>query len=261
MFTFILKPLIILFLLFFITLKAFAQVQVDTFAVDKTDSLSPDKENRLNYKALIIPAVFISYGVVAMNNDYLRELNFSTRDEILEDKPTRLIWDNYTQYVPAAMVYGLNAFGVKGKHNFKDRTIVYLTSQLISTSFVVPLKYIVREERPDKSDHLSFPSGHTSTAFSSAQFMFREYQDTNILLSLSGYPFALFTGIYRSVNNKHWVGDVVAGAGFGILSTELAYWLLPKMDNWFKSGSSKNSTMIAPFYRNNSLGLVFVKTL
>lgn len=136
--------------------------------------------------------------------------------------------DNYTQYAPAALVYGLNLFGVKGKHNFRDRSIIYATSQLISAAIVLPMKYTIKERRPDGSDNLSFPSGHTATAFSSAQFMFREYHDENLWLSLSGYPLAIFIVVYRNLNNKHWVGDVMAGAGIGMLSTELAYWLYPR---------------------------------
>jgi membrane-associated phospholipid phosphatase len=69
------------------------------------------------------------------------------------------------------MVYGYNLAGIKGKHNFKERTIIYGTSQLLSAAFVMPLKYLVKEERPDGSNSLSFPSGHTATAFSSAQFL------------------------------------------------------------------------------------------
>jgi membrane-associated phospholipid phosphatase len=97
----------------------------------------------------------------------------------------------------------------------------------------------VREERPDGSNNLSFPSGHTTTAFTTAHFMFREYQDENIWLSLSGYPIAVFTGVYRILNDKHWVGDVVAGAGIGILSTEVAYWLFPKVSQLFSKDHSK----------------------
>jgi membrane-associated phospholipid phosphatase len=43
--------------------------------------------------------------------------------------------------------------------------------------------------------------------------------------------FAVFTGVYRMLNDKHWFSDVVAGAGIGILSTEAAYWLYPKINN------------------------------
>lgn len=194
----------------------------------------------------------------------LKQLNVSTKVEINEHQPTQIKLDNYTQYAPAVMVYGLNAMGIRGKHNLRDRTIIYASSQLIAAAFTMPLKYLVKEERPDRSNTLSFPSGHAATAFSSAQFMFREYKDTNFWLSISGYPFAIFTGVYRMLNDKHWLGDVVAGAGFGILSTELSYWLFPKIDNLLrgknKTKSSLSSTMVMPFYQNKIVGIGLVKT-
>lgn len=217
------------------------------------------QKDRLNYKSLIIPAAFIGYGVASLTVKDLKQLNFSTRDEINEHKPDHIRLDNYTQYAPAALVYGLNAAGIKGKHNFRDRTIIYATSQLISAAITLPLKHIVKEERPDGSNNLSFPSGHTAAAFSSAQFMFREYKDSHFWLSLSGYPIAVFTGMYRMLNDKHWVGDVVAGAGFGILSTELAYWLFPKINKLLEGKNKNSSTIVMPFYQDNTLGLGLVK--
>lgn len=225
----------------------------DSIAVSNTENYN------LNYKKLIVPTVFIGYGVASLSVHSLQQLNFSTRDEINEHKPDHIRLDNYTQFAPAAIVYGLNLAGVEGKHNFKERTIIYGTSLAITSAFVLPLKHLVKEERPDQSNNLSFPSGHTAIAFASAQFMFREYKETNFLLAISGYSFAIFTGVYRMLNDKHWFGDVVAGAGFGILSTELAYWLYPKINTIF-SGKDKNfSTMIMPFYQNKSVGIGLVK--
>lgn len=221
-------------------------------------------KNKLNYKSLIIPGALIAYGVAGLTMNNLKQLNLSTRTEINEHQPARINLDNYTQYAPAVMVYGLNAMGIKGKHNLRDRTIIYVSSQLISAAFTMPLKYLVKEERPDRSNTLSFPSGHSATAFSSAQFMFREYKDTNFWLSLSGYPFAIFTGVYRMLNDKHWLGDVAAGAGFGILSTELAYWLFPKIDSMLRGKNKEkkllSSTMIMPFYQNKTVGIGLVKS-
>ena len=220
--------------------NTFSQNVIGSYNHSTTETLTADniQKKQGEYKKLIIPVVFIGYGVASLKINALRQLNRSTRYEILEDKPDRLKLDNYTQYIPAALVYGLNTAGIKGKHNLRDRTIIYITSQLISTGFVLPLKYTAKEERPDGSNNLSFPSGHTATAFSSAQFMFREYKESNFWLSISGYSFAVFTGVYRTINNKHWVGDVVAGAGFGILSTELSYWLYPRINSIF-AGSNK----------------------
>ncbi|MCD1116730.1 phosphatase PAP2 family protein [Chryseobacterium turcicum] len=234
-------------------------VQIQEAEKDSTIVLNTEK-NTLNYKKLIVPTVLIGYGAASLSMNGLKQLNFSTRDEINEHKPDHIRLDNYSQFAPAALVYGLNAFGVEGKHNFRDRSIIYGTSMMITSAFVLPLKHITKEERPDQSNNLSFPSGHTAIAFASAQFMYREYKDTNFLLGISGYSLAVFTGVYRMLNDKHWFGDVVAGAGFGILSTELSYWLFPKI-NTLLGGKNKNSaTMVMPFYQNKSVGIGFVKS-
>ncbi|KMQ65251.1 PA-phosphatase [Chryseobacterium angstadtii] len=235
-------------------------VQVQEIKPDSTTVSLPTEQNRLNYKSLIIPAAFIGYGVASLTVKDLKQLNFSTRDEINEHRPDHIRLDNYTQFAPAVLVYGLNAVGVEGKHNFKERSIIYGTSMLITSAITIPLKHIVKEERPDQSNTLSFPSGHTAIAFASAQFMYREYKDVNFWLGISGYSLAVFTGIYRMLNDKHWVGDVVAGAGFGILSTELAYWLYPKINTMLGGKNKKSATMVMPYYQNKSIGIGWVKT-
>lgn len=237
------------------------ELKIDSTKLTEKDSLKAEKHNlyAFSYKKLIIPSVLIGYGIASLEIDGLKQLNLSTRYEISEHQPDKIKLDNYTQYLPAVMVYGLNWAGIKGKHNLKDRTIIYATSQLIAASTVIPLKHITKEERPDGSNLQSFPSGHTTTAFSSAQFLYREYRDTNFWLSISGYPIAIFTGVYRALNNKHWVGDVVAGAGFGILSTEIAYWLYPKINLWFSKNKKDSAFLIAPFYQDQAFGLGFVK--
>jgi len=257
------KTVFSIFILFSTFGKISAQSN-DTIQVQETkqDSIVEltTETNHINYKRLIVPTALIGYGVASLSVKGIKQLNFSTRDEINEHKPDHIRLDNYTQFAPAALVYGLNAFGVEGKHNFRDRSIIYGTSMLITSAFVVPLKHIVKEERPDQSNNLSFPSGHTAIAFASAQFMFREYKDTNFWLGISGYSLAVFTGVYRMLNDKHWVGDVVAGAGFGILSTELAYWLYPKINHLIGGKNQNSATMVMPFYQNKSVGIGFVKT-
>jgi len=231
----------------------------DSIQVLHKISSGPQEDGRIPYKRLIVPAAFISYGVASLTIKDLKDLNESTRFEISEHRPDHIRLDNYTQFAPGVLVYGLNAIGIEGKHNLRDRSIIYGTSLLISSAITFPVKHMVKEERPDGSNRLSFPSGHTATAFASAQFMFREYKDTNFLLGISGYSLAVFTGIYRMLNNKHWLGDVATGAGVGILSTELSYWLYPRI-NTLLSGKNKNSqTMIMPYYQKGNAGIGFVK--
>lgn len=247
------KPVLLLMtFLYALSLKAQTGGN-DTLSID-------DKAYKFSAKKLIVPSVLISYGVLSLLSDDLKSLNQSTRYETREHIIAGATIDNYMQYAPAAAVYGLNLAGVKGKHNFKDRTIIYATSQLVSAALVLPTKHLVKEERPDGSNWFSFPSGHTATAFSSAHFMFREYKDTNLWLSLSGYPVAAATGIYRIFNDKHWVGDVVAGAGIGILSTEMAYWLFPMTSKWLSPKNEKQSFVILPTYQSKQIGLNLIKT-
>lgn len=247
------SPLITIFTALIFSYSLNGQIKADS-SVSVENLKYLDKDYKPSYKKLIVPAVFIGYGAVSLTSDALKNLNRSTKYEIGEHQPRHIKLDNYTQYLPAVMVYGYNLAGIKGKHSFKDRTVIYGTSQLISAAFVLPLKHLVKEERPDGSNHLSFPSGHTTTAFSSAHFLFREYKDEHFWLSLSGYPVAIFTGVYRTLNDKHWVGDVVAGAGFGILSTELAYWLFPYINTLFNKKDSKSFTMIYPVADGKNFG-------
>lgn len=246
----------------FILLAVLAMVRPETSLAQIANDSSMLKTTSNNFKPqLLIPGVLIGYGAASLTIRKIRDINSTTRNEIAEHNPGHIKLDNYTQYVPAVLVFGLDALGLKAKHSLKDRAIVFATSQLLSTAMVTPLKHLTHEERPDGSSNLSFPSGHTTTAFSTAQFMFREYKDEHFWLSISGYGFAVFTGVYRTLNNRHWVGDVVAGAGFGILSTELSYWLLPKIKRTFGKKGNDAALSIAPWYRHGALGVGLVYSI
>src|SRR5690606_34760571 len=115
--------------------------------------------------------------------------------------------DNISQYTPFLSVYALNALGVKGKNNFKDRTIILGTAYLIMGATVNILKNTGTVVRPDGTSDNSFPSGHTATAFMGAEFLFQEYKDVSIWYGISGYAIAAGTGFFRMSNQRHWLTD------------------------------------------------------
>lgn len=221
--------------------------------------LKPTKKSDATYpyQRLILPSALITTGAISFAIPAMKKIDLDTKKEVARQRFAKTTVDNYTQFFPAALVFGLNAAGVKGKHNFKDRTLIFASSQLISTALVTPTKRFINHERPDGSNKKSFPSGHTATAFSTAHFMFREYRETNLLLSLTGYPFAIFTGVYRVINDKHWATDVVAGAGIGILSTELAYLLHPKITSLMSGKKGNRQAILMPYYQNQCYGLSY----
>lgn len=133
--------------------------------------------------------------------------------------------DSYTQYAPAAVLLAMKAAGVKGRKPWGEMLTADAFSTLIMVSLVNGIKYTARVERPDGTQHNSFPSGHTATAFMTATMLSKEYGHISPLISLGAYTTATATGVMRMANNRHWMSDVLAGAGIGIMSTEFGYWL------------------------------------
>lgn len=74
-------------------------------------------------------------------------------------------------------------------------------------------------------------------------------------LGISGYIIATATGTLRIMNNKHWVSDVVAGAGIGILSAEVAYMLLPSIQRMFRIEETSKNLIIAPIVSRQQYGI------
>ncbi|GAB4162629.1 MAG: phosphatase PAP2 family protein [Winogradskyella sp.] len=219
------------------------------------DSLQRQSNTRFNYKALIIPTVLVGYGVFGLESHSLKLLNESTQSELTEHIDSRFTVDDFTQYAPFLSVYALNAFGKKGKHNFKDRTIILGTAYLIMAGSVNILKYTGNVRRPDGSSTNSFPSGHTATAFMGAEFLHQEYKGISLWYGISGYIVATGTGLFRMYNNRHWLTDVAAGAGIGILSTKIAYWLHPLIKKSIFKDKEVTNGIAIPFYNGREFGL------
>jgi len=220
----------------------------------------PEYRKPFPVQKFVLPAAMVAYGFAGNNISGLKSINREVKDEMWEDNPhSPCHLDNYMMYVPALAVYGLNAAGIHGAHNFKDRTILLLMSQLFTQAAVFSLKGQTHMLRPDGSAYNSFPSGHTATAFANAEFMRLEYKDVSPWYGVAGYAVATATGLMRMYNNKHWLNDVVAGAGFGIAGTRLAYWLYPKLQHSLFKGSP--GTVLMPTYQSGSVGLSFAKSL
>lgn len=151
-------------LLFFLFLFHLNFAQKDSLQSDAKTKGSPVK-----IKQFIVPAVLVTAGFVSLANP---KLNESIKKSLQKSNPNfKTSIDNYTQFIPGAAVFALNAFGIKGKHNWKDEALIYGTSIAMATAFVIPLKALPKEECPDFSANNSFPSGHTAIAFASAEFL------------------------------------------------------------------------------------------
>lgn len=130
------------------------------------------------------------------------------------------------QFVPAAVMYGLKAAGVPSRSSWERMLASDAASVAIMAVAVEGLKHSTDVRRPDGSDTHSFPSGHAAKAFMTATMLSREYGHLSPWVSVGAYAVATGTGLLRVANNKHWISDVMVGAGVGILSTEFGYWIV-----------------------------------
>ena len=170
----------------------------------------------------------VAFGFIAKAN----KKNFrAARNNFIPSYENR--FDDNLQLVPLVVASGLNFAGYQGR----SKTVRYLTSGALSFAwcalFVNTIKYSAKEMRPDGSTANSFPSGHTATAFTAATIMHKEYGLTRSpWWSIFGYGCATTTGIMRTLNNRHWISDVLVGAGIGVISTDLGYmcadWIFKK---------------------------------
>lgn len=186
----------------------------------RNDSI-PLKMSVANYrfqaKQLILPASLIAVGAAGTAIDGMGDFHlFSRRDSV---KQIRI--DDYAEWGMLGWVFVCDLMG-KEKHNWVDQLFLVTLSEALNAGMVQGLKHVVHAERPDGKAH-SFPSGHTANAFLGAHIAYKEFKDSSPALAYSGYLLATCVAGSRIYNNRHWLTDVLAGAGFGILSVELSY--------------------------------------
>jgi hypothetical protein len=259
---------IILALFCFVSFEAGAQVlKGDTAKKNIADTVkkdlftAPDTVKKLhsNPLSLIPPGIGIVYGVSSFFIHPIRRVDYYVEGEIKKTNPTfSTNAESFFLVTPIVMVYGLDLIGVEGKNTFIDRTaLLGLSGGILGLTGYVT-KYTTHRLRPNKADYLSFPSGHTSIAFMGAEFLAQEYSEKSPVYTIIGYSVAVTTGIFRLYNRDHWFSDVVAGAGFGVLSTKAAYLIYPYLRNALThKGKNGKSTMVMPTYQNGTPGLSF----
>lgn len=175
------------------------------------------------YKKMYVPVGLMITGVIASghgknswNNKLAAERNrdFSNFENHADD---------YLQFLPFVAIYGFEIAGMKPKTDWKNRTAILIKGQLLNLGLLYILKNSLKEPRPDGTA-LAFPSGHTANVFAGATMLSIEYGQDYKWVPYAAYGVASTVGVMRIANNKHYLSDVLFGAGLGILSMKVAYW-------------------------------------
>ncbi|RZK21230.1 MAG: phosphatase PAP2 family protein [Hymenobacter sp.] len=198
------------------------------------------------FRAAIVPAVLIGYGAYTFNGG-----GFYTNDDARRDIH-RLFPTSHSRvadYLIFAPYLELGAVTLAGVESHNDRLnllLIIAKSEAIMLSSTFIVKALSHEERPDGSDNLSFPSGHTAQAFLAASIVHTELRDKSPWYGIGAYAIATSVAGLRMVNDKHWQSDVVAGAGFGILSAHLAY--LTHRNRWGRKSIGRDVGVMPTFF-------------
>lgn len=156
--------------------------------------------------------------------------------------PTHAFSEDTWEDLSDVTAYGLLGTALLLPVTKDDTEGVYQAAFSIGTALGVTLlgKALVDEERPDNSDNDSFPSGHTTNAFSSATTLHRRY---GWQVGLPAYAFATFTGVARERARKHHWYDVVAGAAIGTAS------------GWYFTDAFDNEVQLVPWVDSKGGGV------
>ena len=166
--------------------------------------------------------IFVAGIIAKSEKKSFRQNTEGNKHTLLTDFKTHI--DDYSQFFGPVVTTGLKIAGVEGRSDWGRYLASTAMSYGIMAIFVNSIKYTAKEMRPDGSTANSWPSGHTATAFVGATLLHKEYGMTRSpWFSVAGYGVATATGVMRVLNNRHWVSDVLSGAGIGIMSGELAY--------------------------------------
>jgi membrane-associated phospholipid phosphatase len=90
-----------------------------------------------------------------------------------------------------------------------------LQAQILTEMLVEPIKFATHRQRPDGSNHQSFPSGHAAITFAGATVIERHLGWKKSVL---GYGIASYVAASRLHDNRHYLSDVVFGAAVGSIA-------------------------------------------
>ncbi len=196
-----------------------------------TDAQRLEGDNKRFLTRAVLPsAILVAAGIYTIQGNGLYS-SFDARDARNRAFPNfSTISDDFVLFTPLIGLYGLNLISSQNRHELPRQTALLAISGALATAIVFPVKKLTDIDRPSGKPW-AFPSGHTAYAFTIATFMDKEFRHKSPWISVASYTVAGATGAMRVLNNEHWMADVLAGAGVGILSVNTVYWIHAKLVN------------------------------
>ncbi len=219
--------------------------------VAQNDTLTNNGREVPFWKKTVVPTALIGIGLLVQKENGFYS-SYDARRDIQNQFPDfHTSIDNYMPFAPLAAVYMFDLSGIKGERSLLEFSKIMIVSQALNMGIVYAIKETSNVERPDVSANNSMPSGHTAFAFASATLFYEQYKEKGWLYQVTPFVVAGTTGIFRMMNNRHWLSDVLVGAGIGILTTELVWHYYPRIFPTNKK--PKSDFVLFPTIQNKKL--------
>lgn len=127
--------------------------------------------------------------------------------------------------LPFIASWVMKAAGVQSRSSWERMLLSNSMSLALTSGITLAFKGLYDETGPDGSRSSAFPSGHSAIAFMGATILSREYGHISPWISVGGYAAATATEFLRMRHNRHWVNQVMVGAGIGVVATNVSYFL------------------------------------
>jgi membrane-associated phospholipid phosphatase len=212
------------------------------------------------FRRTVVPGALLTLAVLGTEKIDVFETDEALRREVQARVHLQTSIDDQLRNVPAYASIGLSLAGVKGRHSTLNQALLFGLTYTINNTLTSNLKQLTHVTRPNGASFDSFPSQHTSAAFSAARLLDKEYGGRSGWYSVGGYAVATATGGLRIAKDNHWLSDVMAGAGVGLLSTELAYWVYPWLHRQLLRGLGDRAVVL-PMYLDGTVGATAVVLL
>lgn len=227
-----LRSLLIPVLLTFCSYALFGQdsLRASKCVVDSVTGRMSYQRHYLSPEALIMPTTLLVYGGLKPLISAIPRLDINIMNQVQQHHPGfRTHAADYLMWAPSASLYVMDAMNVKSAHNFREHLILDAASVVITGGLGYGMRIISRNMKVYTTEGTKFPSGHTANAFRGAEILRQELKENNKILSYSGYFIATGVGVLRIYDKAHLLSEVLAGAGLGILSAKLTYWLFDEV--------------------------------
>jgi membrane-associated phospholipid phosphatase len=245
--------LILFFNLLFISLPLLAQKNNFSFRLERTKNhFIQGLSESLEWYDIPVAGAFLTRRLFIPEDDdrlSISALPFESNLQLKVGKNGRIsVGSMDKNTLPYAIIISRTVFNL-GNDIFTEEgsssesykhTVLFGKALIYTFKLTEFIKNFTYKERPDKSDSRSFFSGHSSTTFTAASFLYRELDDffdewsatsDNDFLRTSFktasfsilYGWAGYVAYSRMLDNKHYVIDVLIGAATGTIIANLIY--------------------------------------